>query len=291
MSDKIKDPCEGHRQRLRDKFWEHGLDKLTDAEVLELLLSFGTPRRDCKLAARTMLQAFGTLRDVFEADRDELAKIPGAGPSNIVAIKLVHAIAGKYLEKRLIQRDYLSGSAQVLEYLRYDMESRDKEIFKLLHLNNDNQVLAVEDISRGSVAGAFVHPREVMERAIILRSTSMVFVHNHPTGSIEPSEDDQRLTRRLVHVAYLAEMKVMDHIILGHGGDYFSFRDKGLIMLYEEEIRQTYNIKPRPGGALLHEVDGSVYYPKKIKSRAKKVPLENSKSMMISEAEASWEEE
>ena len=145
MTCKKKESREGHRQRLKDKFWEHGLDKLTDAEVLELLLSFGTPRRDCKLTARAMLEKFGTLRDVIEADRSELAKIPGAGPSNIVAIKLLHAIAGKYLEKRLIQRDYLSGSAQVLEYLRHDLESRDKEIFKLIHLNNDNQVLAVAD--------------------------------------------------------------------------------------------------------------------------------------------------
>lgn len=118
----------------------------------------------------------------------------------------------------------------------------------------------------------------------------MVFVHNHPTGSIEPSKDDQRLTRRLVHIAYLAEMKVMDHIIMGHGGDYFSFRDKGLLMLYEDEVRQTYNIDPRPGGALLHEVDASVYYPKKIKSRAKSTSLENGNTM-ISQEEKTWKEE
>lgn len=286
MTDKKKDPREGHRQRLRDKFLEHGLEKLTEAEVLELLLSFGTPRRDCKLTARAMLEKYGTLRDVFEAEPGELASIPGAGPANIVAVKLVHAIAGKYLEKRLINRNYLSSSIQVLEYLRHDLESRDKEIFKVIHLNSDNMVLAVEDISLGSISEAYVHPREVMERAIALHSSSLVFVHNHPSGGIEPSEDDQRLTRRLVHVAYLAEMKVMDHIILGHGGDYFSFRDNGLIKLYEEEIRETYRLKPRPAGGLLHEINASVYYPKKMRGKGKS----GSGGVMVSEYVKGWDD-
>lgn len=269
MTEKKKDPREGHRQRLREKFWEYGLEKLTDAEVLELLLSFGTPRRDCKLTARALLEKFGTLRDVFEASREELAAVPGAGPANIIAVKLVHAVSGKYLEKRLINREYISSSSQVLEYLRHDLESQDKEIFKVIYLNNDNAVISIEDISRGSISEAYVHPREVMERAIRQHSSSLVFVHNHPTGSIQPSDDDERLTRRLVHVAYLAEMQVMDHIILGHHGEYFSFRDQGMIMIYEQEIRETYRLKPLPSGGLLHEVNASRYYPKKVRGKGK----------------------
>lgn len=266
---KTKDPREGHRQRLREKFWAHGLDKLTEAEVLEILLSFGTPRRDCKLTARAMLERFGSLRDVFEADRELLAQVPGAGPANIIALKLVHAIAGKFLEKRLINRDYLTSSEEVRKYLRHDLESQDKEIFKVIYLNNDNVIISIEDISRGSVSEAYVHPREVLERAITLRGSSLVLVHNHPTGSVEPSEDDQRLTRRMVHIAYLAEMKVLDHIIIGQGGDDFSFRANGLIMIYEQEIRETYRLKPRAGGGLLHEMNASTYHPKKLRGPGK----------------------
>ncbi|MDL2260241.1 DNA repair protein RadC [Deltaproteobacteria bacterium OttesenSCG-928-K17] len=269
MAEKKKDPREGHRQRLKDKFWAHGLDKLTDAEILEILLSFGTPRRDCKLTARAMLEKFGTLRDVFEADRELLAQVPGAGPSNVIALKLIHAISGKYLEKRLISRNYLTSSTEVRSYLRHDLESQEKEIFKVIYLNNDNVIISIEDISRGSISEAYVHPREVLERAIALRGSSLVLVHNHPTGSVEPSDDDQRLTRRMVHIAYLAEMKVLDHIIIGQSGDDFSFRANGLIMIYEQEIRETYRLKPRPGGGLLHEVNASAYQPRKQKSGPK----------------------
>lgn len=288
LAEKIKDHREGHRQRLREKFWDYGLDKMTDAEVLELLLSFGTPRRDCKLTARAMLEKFGTIRDVFEATREELATVAGAGPANVVAVKLIHAVSGKYLEKRLIQRDYIASSAQVLEYLRHDLENSDKEVFKLIHINSDNKVLAVEDVSHGSISEAYVHAREVLERAIGLKSSSLVFVHNHPSGCPEPSEEDQRLTRRLVHLAYLAEMTVMDHIILGHGGDYFSFRDRGMISLYEQEVRETYRLKPRPGGGLMHEINASTYYSKKVR-KAGQARKADSEAVTASEGPARWQ--
>ncbi|MGL4208692.1 MAG: RadC family protein [Candidatus Adiutrix sp.] len=254
-----KKPQEGHRKRLRDKFMEHGIDKLTNAEILELLLSFGTPRKDCKLTARAMLEKFGTLRDVFEANDSLLSKIEGAGPANIVAIKFVHAVAGKFLEKRLVGRSYLSSSSHVLEYLRHSMESLEKEVFKVIYLDNNNAVICLENLSHGSIAEAHVHPREVLERAIALKSSCMVFVHNHPSGKVTPSEGDLKLTRRLVHLAYLGEMLVLDHIIIGKEGDFFSFKDNGLIILYEQEIRESYRLAPRPSGGLLHESNPVIY--------------------------------
>lgn len=268
MSEKTKDSREGHRGRLRNKYLEHGLEKLTEAEVLELILSFGTPRRDCKDTARAMLKHFGSIRDVFEADPELIQQIPGAGPANIVAIKFIHDIAGKYLEQRLVGKTYLSSSVQVFEYLRHDLENLDKEVFKLIHLNNNNVILSIEDLSQGSITGAYVHPREVLERAIALRTSSLVFVHNHPSGNVRPSESDQRLTRRLVHVAYLADITVLDHVIVGQGGDYFSFKDQGLIRLYDGEVRETYQLPPRPSGGLLHEQQLVSYTPVKLRSKA-----------------------
>lgn len=254
----------GHRQRLRDKFLTHGLEKLTDEEVVELLLTFGTPRRDCKQTARALLKRFGGIREVFEAQPELLAQVDGAGPANIVAIKFIHAVAGRYLEKRLLGRDYLGSTRQVVEYLRHNLESLDKEVFKVIHLDGGNFILAIEDISQGSVSEAYVHPREVIERGIALRSSRLIFVHNHPGGDLRPSTSDQRLTRKLVHLAYLAGMKTIDHIIIGQGGDYFSFKDQGLIGIYEQEVEETYKIVPeRGGGGLLHEGQGLVYHHKK----------------------------
>lgn len=269
MSENKKDPREGHRGRLRDKFLNYGLEKLTEAEVLELLLSFGTPRKDCKQSARDLLDMFGTIRDVFEADPTLLAAVSGVGPANIVAIKLVHAVAGRYLERRLVGRSYLTSSAQVLEYLRHDLESLDKEVFKVIYLNNNNVIINIEDLSQGSITGAHVHPREVLERAVTLKATCLVFVHNHPSGNTRPSEDDHKLTRRLVHVAYLAEMMVLDHIIVGKQGEYFSFKDQGLILIYEQEVRETYRLNPRPSGGLLHESIPAAYGPVKLKASRK----------------------
>ena len=264
----MKDPREGHRQRLRNKFLDHGLEKLTDDEVVELLLSFGTPRRDCKQAARDLLKKFGSIRDVFEASTAELSEIAGVGPNNIVAIKFIHAVSGKFLEQRLTGKVYLNSSEQINQYLRHDLENQDKEVFKVIHLDSNNAIIKIEDFSRGSISSTYVDPRELLERAIHLKSAAMVFVHNHPSGNTQPSDKDVHLTRRLVHAAFLHGIMILDHLIIGKGGAYYSFKDEGVVKIFEQEIRMTYNMPPRPSGALLHESNPlSDYTPARIKLR------------------------
>lgn len=239
MSEK-KDLRAGHRQRLRDKFLKNGLGKFTEEEIIELLLTFGTPRRDCKQAARSLLKEFGSIRSIFEADLSELAKVKGLGTNNPVAIKFINAVAGKYLEQRLVGREYLSSSRKVHEYLKHHMENLPKEIFKVIFLDGANSVLALEDISRGTVGGASVHPRELIERALFHQASGLVFAHNHPSGKTKPSPEDFRLTRQLVHAARLVEMRVVDHLIVGKDSEYFSFRDQGHLARYENEFKQFY---------------------------------------------------
>lgn len=239
MSEK-KDPRAGHRQRLREKFLQHGLDKFTEEEIIELLLTFGTPRRDCKQAARSLLKEFGSIRSVFEAELSELAKVKGLGTNNPVAIKFINAVAGKYLEQRLVGREYLSSSRKVHEYLKHHMENLPKEIFKVIFLDGANSVLALEDISHGTVGRASVHPRELIERALFHQASGLVFAHNHPSGKTRPSPEDFRLTRQLVHAAQLVEMRVVEHLIVGRDSEYFSFRDQGHLTRYENEFKQFY---------------------------------------------------
>ena len=236
----MREPNAGHRQRLRDKFLEHGLEKLTDEEIVELLLTFGTPRRDCKQAARKLLERFGTIRGVFEAERGDLAAIDGIGQANIVAIRFINEVAGRYLEQRLIGRDYLSSSAKVFAYLRHHMENLDKEVFKVIFLDGANGIQAMEDAGAGTVGSAYVHTREIIERAMVHRAGGLVFAHNHPSGKTQPSPDDYRLTRMLVHAAFLVEMKVVDHLIVGREETYYSFRDHGHLSRYEGEVRRFY---------------------------------------------------
>ena len=230
----------GHRQRLRDKYLAHGLDKFTDEEIIELLLTFGTPRRDCKQTARSLLAEFGDIRSVFEAAPETLRAVEGVGPSNIVAVKFIYDVSGRYMEQSLIGREYLSSSQKVMAYLKHYLENLDKEIFKVIYLDAANGVIALEDASQGTVGGAHVHTREIIERALTLRTSGLVFVHNHPSGRTRPSGDDIRLTRQLVHAAFLVEMKVVDHLIIGRGRSYFSFRDQGHLSRYETEIGSYY---------------------------------------------------
>lgn len=241
MSDETaKDPRLGHRQRLRQKFREHGLDKFTDEEVVELLLTFGTPRRDCKQAARELLRKFGSIRAIFEADLKDLARIKDIGPNNPVAIKFISEVAGRYLEQGLIGRDYLGSSVKVHQYLQHDLENLAKEVFKVIYLDGANGVIGIENLTHGTVGAANVHPRELIERALSKHAAGLVFAHNHPSGNVQPSADDFRLTRQLVHAARLVEMNVIDHIIVGKGGQYFSFRDQGHLSRFENEFRQFY---------------------------------------------------
>ena len=241
-----KDVRAGHRRRLRDKFSEHGLAKFTPEEIVELLLTFGTPRRDCKQAARGLLARFGDIRAVFEADPAELAAVTGVGPNNVTAIKFIFAVAGEYLEQRLIGREYLGSPQKVHQYLKHHLENLDKEVFKVIHLDSSGAVITLENVSRGTVDGAVVHPRELLERALDLRASSLVFAHNHPSGKTRPSAEDFRITRQLVHAAFLVEMKVLDHLVVGRRDAYYSFRDHGHLDRFESEIREFHRRQGRP---------------------------------------------
>lgn len=235
-----KDLKQGHRKRLREKFRLHGLEKFTDEEIVELLLTFGTPRKDCKQPARELLKRFGSIQAIFQADIAELAEVKEIGQSNPVAIKFIVAVAGRYLKQDLMGREYLASSKKVFQYLRHDLENLHKEVFKVIYLDGANGVIGIEDLSQGTVGGTNVHPRELIERALANHAAGLVFAHNHPSGNIRPSPNDFRLTRQLIHAARLVEMSVIDHIIIGKGGKYFSFRDQGHLARYESEFRQFY---------------------------------------------------
>ena len=134
----------GHRERLRQKFLDHGLEKLTDEEVVELLLTLATPRRDCKQIAREALRCFDGLAGVLEASMVQLQQVPGIGPKNALGLKLVHEVARKFLQERLKGREFISSSKEVYEYLLHSLRDLKKEVFKVIFLNGRNEVIQVE---------------------------------------------------------------------------------------------------------------------------------------------------
>jgi len=230
----------GHRERLRQKFIEGGLERFSDEEVVEFLLTLGTPRGDLKIPAREAMEKFSSLSGVLSAPTEKLIKIKGIGPKNALYLKLVHQVARRYLRDRTDRKPFFGSSRAVFDYLFHSMRDLNREVFKTLFLNRKNELVFDEDMFLGTLTGSAVYPREIMTLALEKKAAALVFVHNHPSGDPTPSAEDRRLTRDLVWSAKLLMIQVVDHIVIGHGA-YYSFADEGLIKRFENEYDQKFS--------------------------------------------------
>lgn len=224
----------GHRERMRQRFSQGGLDRFTDEEVVEFLLTLGTPRGDLRVAAREAIKRMGSLSAVLSASIDKLTEVPGIGSKNALYLKLVHQIATRYLRDKAVAQPLFSSSKCIFDYLFHSMRDLQREVFRVLFLNRKNRLIEERDLFVGSLTGSAVYPREVMSAALDLKAAALVFVHNHPSGEPAPSPEDQRLTRDLLWAARLLMIQVLDHIIIGHN-TYYSFADAGLIRRYSDD--------------------------------------------------------
>ncbi|MEA3475571.1 MAG: DNA repair protein RadC [Candidatus Cloacimonadota bacterium] len=223
---------DGHRKRLREKFIKSGISGFHDYEIVELLLTLGTPRKDCKQLAKEAIKKFKSLKGVLEATMDKLQEIDGIGPHNAFGIKLFQEISERYLKERIIgKKIQLKSSKEVYDYLFQSMQKNKKEIFKVLFLDAKNKIINTEDLFEGSLVSSVVYPREIMKKAINYNAVSLIFVHNHPSGNPEPSQSDKDITKNLVNAGKVMQIKILDHIIIGDN-KYFSFADEGLIEEY-----------------------------------------------------------
>jgi len=235
--EEINNRVKGHRERLRKKFTEGGLDRFSDEEVVEFLLTLGTPRGDQKIPAREALKLFGSLSGVLSAPLNKLLHIKGIGPKNALYLKLVHQVAGRYLRDRAMGKTFFGSSQAVFDYLFHSMRDLKREVFRVLLLNRKNELIFDQDVFIGSIAGSAVYPREVVTLALEHKAAGMVFVHNHPSGDPAPSPQDCNITRSLVWAANLLMLQVLDHIIIGHN-KYYSFADQGLIKQFQNEFER-----------------------------------------------------
>lgn len=236
---------EGHRKRLRDKFLEGGLDRFSDEEVVEFLLTLGTPRKDVKPQAREALKKFGNLSGVLSAPIEKLTEVEGIGPRNALYLNFVHQVAGRYLRDRAKGRTFFGSSKAVFDYLFHSMRDLKREVFKVLFLNRKNELISDQDVFIGSLTGSAIYPREVVTSALENRAAALVFVHNHPSGDPAPSIEDRKLTRDLVWASRLLMIQVLDHVIIGNN-TYYSFADEGLIRTYIKEFEQRFSPSVNP---------------------------------------------
>ncbi len=233
--ERLAQKTQGHRGRLRQKFLEGGIERFSDEEVIEFLLTLGTPRKDVKPSAREALKKFGSLSAVLSAPMEKLVQIKGIGPKNALYISVIHQIARRYLRDRALHSTYLSSPQQVFDYLFHSMKDLKREVFKVLFLNRKNQLIEDRDMFYGTIATSAVYPREVISAALDIKASALVFVHNHPSGDPQPSGEDHRITKELVWAARLLQIQVLDHIIIGNG-TYFSYADQGLLRRFEADF-------------------------------------------------------
>ncbi len=228
MIEKDKNFRAGHRLRLRERFLKTGLAGFHDYEVVELLLTLGTPRSDCKGQAKEALKKFKSLKGVLEASPERLEEIKGLGPKNIFGLGLVREMAALYLKEKAKEKPLTASPRAVVDYLRQSMAGLRKEIFQVLYLNNANRVIEAETLFAGTVDQAAIHPREVVKSALKRNASRLIFAHNHTAGTLKPSREDIEITTRLKDACATLGIEVLDHLIIGEGG-YFSLREHNLI--------------------------------------------------------------
>ncbi|HAU29654.1 MAG TPA: hypothetical protein DCW68_06040 [Rhodospirillaceae bacterium] len=219
---------EGHRARLRARFLGTGPDSLADHELIELLLFAALPRRDTKAIAHDLLARFKTFAAVLAASPTDLMKTRGLGESGTTALKAAQATALRLMRSEIIKRPIMSSWKQVIDYCTASMAEERIELFRIIFLDRQNQLIADEVQQKGTVDHTPVYPREVVKRALELSATAFVLVHNHPTGDPKPSRADIDMTRAIAQAAAPLGITIHDHLIIGRKGHY-SFKATGLL--------------------------------------------------------------
>jgi DNA repair protein RadC len=219
----------GHRKRLKSRFLQSGLETLQDYEVVELILTYSQARKDTKPLAKDLIRIFGSLRGIVEAPVERLKKVEGVGEHSALLFKLVKDASDRYLRDRCLDtQNVIASPGDLITYCQSKMGWLKDEQFRMIYLNTRNQVIEEEVLQEGTVDQTVVYPRKVMERAIRLKATALILVHNHPGGSPRPSPEDRELTRTLAQAAKNLQIKVHDHLIIGREG-HFSFLENNLL--------------------------------------------------------------
>ncbi len=218
----------GHRARLRQKLADNGGDALLDHELIEYLLALAIPRRDTKPLAKLLLREFGGIGGLMSADWAAIARVPGMGDTSVAAIKIVQATTLRMLRNDVAARPVLGSWQALLDYLRADMAYLGVERVRVLHLNSRNMLIRDDHMGDGSIDQAAIYTREVIRRAIDLGSAALILVHNHPSGSPEPSRQDIEVTRQIIDAGKRLGISVHDHVIIAAQG-HVSLRAKGLL--------------------------------------------------------------
>lgn len=220
---------EGHRDELRKKFLKYGILGFYDYEILELLMTYVVVRKNCEQLSKNMLKKYGDLYTILNLPIKELTKNKYITERAAIFFKLIHSI----FEKELYQKAYkekisISCNDELLKYLKFSLLKRDVEVFRVIFLNSQNELIKEEDLFFGTLDRSNIYIRELIKKILNYNAKSIIIVHNHPSGSLEPSGSDIMVTRKLKDVLESIEIRLLDHLIVSEKG-HFSFLGNELL--------------------------------------------------------------
>lgn len=215
-------------ERPREKLLELGSTALTEAELLAILLGSGVRGQSALDVARSLLLEFGSLRGLLTAERERMCQTRGLGPARYAALQASLELARRHYQELMMAGSTLANPRATREFLRMRLRDLPYEVFCCVFLDKRHRVIAFEELFRGTIDGASVHPREVVKQALSRNASAVILAHNHPSGLAEPSHADELITRRLKDALGLVDIRVLDHLVVGDGVCE-SFAERGLL--------------------------------------------------------------
>jgi DNA repair protein RadC len=220
--------AKGHRGRLRARYREVGEGGLLDHELLELLLTYAIPRGDTKLLAKNLLERFGMLSRMFEAEPAALEEVPGITPLAATLLSLIRPLATRFLKGTPTAKNFLRSTRKAAVYFQAKLKGLPEEEVHVAFVNAKNAVTATVRLQRGPVDQSAVYVRQVIERALAHKANGFILAHNHPSGDPTPSPQDRELTQAVNAAAAVVGIRFLDHLIIGDT-EPFSFKASGLL--------------------------------------------------------------
>ncbi len=221
---------DGHRERLKDRFREHGLDSLSDIEALEILLFYAIGRRDTNEIAHNLLNRFGSYRDVLEADFDELCTVDGVGKNTATLLRLVTEMNMRYQKSTRDVGEPLLSTEAAGDYIVPLFAYTKRESAYMLFLDSAGRLISCRELAQGIVNKVEFPARTIVEHTIKANAAKVILTHNHLSGTALPSNDDIVATLQIRDMLKVIGAELIDHIIVCDG-DYVSLRDSGCFRL------------------------------------------------------------
>lgn len=226
----------GHRTRLRDLVEQAGIDNLPEHQILEFLLTFVIPRKDTNPIAHDLIKTFGSLSGVLDATKDELLAVNGIGENAALFLSTFKDIFSRYRVSKDKPKIKIKNSNDLFNFIRPILENKTCEELYVLCVDDDNRLVSYECIAKGGFSSSSINMQALLRTLLKSKCTHFMLAHNHPSGKITPSIEDDRFTKATVFATRLNNFDFVEHIIVGQDGNFFSYSRSKILDQFKDEV-------------------------------------------------------